>query len=39
MPTSAVELRFRFPREIVEPSLKVFNLGGRHDNDPKTNKS
>jgi hypothetical protein len=28
MATGTVEFRFRFSREIVEPSLKIFNLGG-----------
>lgn len=35
MATGTVELRFRFSGEIVEPSLKIFNLGDRHDNTPK----
>ena len=39
MTTGSVELGFRFPSEIVEPSLKIFNLGDRHGDDPKTNQS
>jgi hypothetical protein len=36
MATGPVELGFRFSSEIVEPSLKIFNLGDRHDDDPET---
>jgi hypothetical protein len=28
MATGTIELRFRFSREIIEPTLKIFNLGG-----------
>jgi hypothetical protein len=36
MTTGPVELGFRFSSEIVETSLKIFNLGDRHDDDPAT---
>jgi len=38
MTTSTIELGFCFSGEIVEPSLKIFDLGDRHDDDPKTNQ-
>jgi hypothetical protein len=39
MTTGTIELGFRFSGEIVEPSLKIFDLGDRHNDDPKTNQS
>jgi hypothetical protein len=39
MTTGSIELGFCFSGEIIEASLKIFDLGDRHDNDPTTNRS